>query len=46
MGTWGFFPRGYNGRVVAVTTNPQVAPRLKKVYSYTSTPTLGLRGLF
>jgi hypothetical protein len=25
---------------------PQLAPRLKKVYSYTSTPPLGLRGLF
>jgi hypothetical protein len=40
-----FFPRVYSGRVVAVTTNPHVAPRLKKMYSYTSTPTLGLRSL-
>ena len=26
--------------------SPPLAPRLKKEYSYTSTPSLGLRGLF
>ena len=31
---------------VAMTTNPHLAARLKKEYSYTSTPPLGLRGLF
>jgi hypothetical protein len=39
-------PGGDSGRVLAVTTNPHVASRLKKAYSYTSTPTLDLRGLF
>ena len=33
-------------RGVALTTNPRLARRLKKEYSYTSTPHLGLRGLF
>jgi len=31
---------------VALTTHPNLAPRLKKQYSYTSTPTLGFHGLF
>jgi len=33
---------------VALTTHPHLAPRLKKEKSYmsTSTPSLGLRGLF
>jgi len=30
---------------VALTTNPHLAPRLKEEYSYTSTQSLGLRGL-
>jgi hypothetical protein len=29
-----------------VTTHPHLAPRLRKDYSYTSTPNLGVRGLF
>jgi hypothetical protein len=28
-----------------LTTHPHLAPRLKKEYSYTSIPLLGLRGL-
>ena len=40
------FPRGKLARGVALTTHPHLAPMLKKEYSYTSTPTLGLRGLF
>ena len=31
---------------MAFTTHPQLAPNLKKEYSYTPTPPLGLRGLF
>jgi len=31
---------------VALTTHPHLAPRLKREYSYTSTPPLGLRDLF
>jgi hypothetical protein len=31
---------------VAFTTHPHLAPRLKKVYSYTFTSPLGLRGPF
>jgi hypothetical protein len=31
---------------VALTTHPHLVPRLKKEYSYTFTPPLGLRGLF
>jgi hypothetical protein len=38
-------PGLFSGRGVALNTHPHVAPRLKKEYSYTSTP-LGLRGLF
>jgi hypothetical protein len=38
MGT-GSFPG------VALTPHPHLAPRLKKEYSYTSTPFLDLRGL-
>jgi hypothetical protein len=38
--------RGQSDRSVAVTNHPHLAPRLKKDYSYTSTPTLGFRGLF
>ena len=41
----GSFP-GVSGRSVAMTTNPHLAPRLKEEQSYTSTPPLGLRGLF
>ena len=37
---------GYNGWGVASATHPYLAPRLMKEYSYTSTPPLGLRGLF
>jgi hypothetical protein len=37
--------RGYSGRDVALTTHPHLAPRLKKVYSYTSFSPLGLHGL-
>jgi hypothetical protein len=40
------FSGGKGGRGVALTTLPHLAPRLKKEYSYTSTPPLGLRGLF
>ena len=32
--------------VVTVTTHPHLSPKLKEEYSYTSTPPLGLRGLF
>jgi hypothetical protein len=39
-GTW-FLPRG-----VALTTHPHLVPRLRKEESYTSTPRLGLHGLF
>ena len=35
-----------SGRGVALTTHPHLSPRLKKEHSYTSTPPLGLRGLF
>jgi hypothetical protein len=38
--------RGYSGRGVELTTHPHLVPRLKKEYSYTSTPPLGLHGLF
>ena len=31
---------------MALTTHSHLAPRLKKELTYTSTPTLGLRGLF
>jgi hypothetical protein len=31
---------------VVLTTNPQLAPTLKKEQSYTSTPPLDIRGLF
>jgi hypothetical protein len=37
---------GYSGRGVTLTTHSHIAPRLKKVQSYTSIPPLGLRGLF
>ena len=30
---------------VALTTHLHIAPRLKKEYNYTSTPSLGLHGL-
>jgi hypothetical protein len=45
MGT-GSLSRGKSGRGVAMTTNPHLAPRLKKVWTCTSTPHLGLRDLF
>jgi hypothetical protein len=35
--------RGQSGRGVALTTHPHLAPRVKKGYSYTSTPPMGLR---
>jgi len=37
--------QGQSGWGEALTTHPQLAPMLKKEYIYTSTPTLGLRGL-
>jgi hypothetical protein len=46
---WGHNHLLYNGyRVLpgVLTNHPHIAPRLKKEYSYTSTPSLGLRGLF
>jgi hypothetical protein len=44
---WGLPSLMYNRyRIVALTTHPHLAPRLKKEYSYTSTPGLGLHGLF
>ena len=36
--------RGESGLGVVLTTHPHLAPRLRKEYSYTSTPPLGLRG--
>jgi hypothetical protein len=44
MGT-GVFP-GDKAAGRGISHPPHLAPRLKKVYSYTSTPPLGLRGLF
>jgi hypothetical protein len=38
--------RGESGRGLELTTHFRLAPRLKKWYSYTSTPPLGLRNLF
>jgi hypothetical protein len=38
--------RDESGRGVVLTTQLHLAPRLKKEYSYTSTPPMGLRGLF
>jgi len=38
--------REKSGQAVALTTNPHLTPRLIKEYCYTSTPPLGLRGLF
>jgi hypothetical protein len=38
--------RGYKGREVGFTTQPIIAPRLKKEYSYNSTPPMGHHGLF
>jgi len=38
--------RGQSDRGVALTTHLHLAPRLKKEYSYTSAPSLGLHGLF
>jgi len=37
--------QGLSGQGVALTTYPDSAPRLKKEWSYTSTPPLGLHGL-
>ena len=39
------FPGGKSGRGVVLTTHPHLGPMLKKQYSYTSTPTVGLRRL-
>jgi hypothetical protein len=44
MGT-GSFP-GVKRREVVLSTHPHLEPRSRKAYSYTSTPRLGLRGLF
>ena len=44
MGT-GFFPE-VKRPGVALTIHPHLAPRLRKEYSYTSTPPLALSGLF
>jgi hypothetical protein len=41
----GSFPRVQRPGV-ALTTHSHLAPRLKKEYSYTTTPLLGLRSLF
>jgi hypothetical protein len=38
--------RGHSGWGMALTTQPHQEPRLKKEYSYTSTPSLGLCGMF
>ena len=38
--------RGLSGRGVALTTLPHLVPRWRIECSYTSTPPLGLRGLF
>jgi len=38
--------RGLSGRSMALTTLPRIVPRLKKEYSLTSAPPLGLHGLF
>jgi hypothetical protein len=40
------FSGGKASRNVALTTHPHLAPRLKKGYTHTSTPPLGLHGLF
>ena len=40
------FPGGKAARDVVLNTQPNLAPRLKKEWSYTSTPPLCLRGLF
>jgi hypothetical protein len=45
MGT-GSFPEIKSGRGVTLTIHAHLLPRLKKEYSYTSTPPPGLRGLF
>jgi len=37
--------RGLSGRGVALTTHSHLATTLREEYSYTSTPSLGLRGL-
>ena len=39
-------PGGQSGRGVALTTHLHLALRLKKEQSYTSSPLLGLHGLF
>jgi len=44
MGTGSFL--GVKQQGMALTTHPHLAPRLKKEWSYTSTPSLGLCGLF
>ena len=38
--------RRQSGRGVALTTHPDLAQRLKKEWSFTSTPPTGLRGVF
>jgi len=40
----GFFTRGLSGQGVALTTYPNLAPRLKEEYGYTSFPPLGELG--
>ena len=38
--------RGSGGRGVALTTHPHLVQRIKKEYSYTSTPSMGLHDVF
>jgi hypothetical protein len=38
--------RGQSGRGAALTTHPHLMSSLKKEWSYTSTPRVGLHGLF
>jgi hypothetical protein len=45
MGT-GSLSQGQSDQDVALTAHPHLAPRIKKEYSYTSTPCLGVHGLF
>jgi hypothetical protein len=41
------FVRGcFDPRAIVRSEDPHLAPKLMKEYSYTSTPPLGLRGLF
>jgi hypothetical protein len=42
----GSLSQGLSSQGVTLTTHPHLMPRLKKEYSCTSTPPLGLHGLF